>query len=179
MKVPFELQATEHVTTLLRRHWVHLYPRLALLVLAAFVPPLAASWVLRALTDVEGVSQVILVVASVLWGGYWLVRAYFLWYRYEHDIWVVTNQRLVDSLKRHWFHHHMASVDLVDIEDVAVVREGLLRTVFDFGDVQVQTAAQQANFILSAVPRPSAVLTAIDAARDEARREHLGPRVSA
>ena len=41
MKVPFQLQPTETVTMVLRRHWMHLYPRLALLVLIAVVPPIA------------------------------------------------------------------------------------------------------------------------------------------
>ncbi len=170
MQVPFDLQPAETVTIAFRRHWVHLYPRLALLVLVAVVPPIAVWTAVAAVADATGAVRLLLILASVAWAGAWLVRAYLLWYRYEHDIWVVTNQRLVDSLKRHWFHHRMASVDLTDIEDVAVVREGVLRTLFDFGDLQVQTAAQQANFTLSAIPRPRAVLTTIDAARDAARR---------
>ncbi|MCA9846591.1 MAG: hypothetical protein KC472_01350 [Dehalococcoidia bacterium] len=169
MKVPFQLQPTETVTMVLRRHWMHLYPRLALLVLIAVVPPIAIWAAVEAVADATGTARLVLALVGLAWAGGWLVRAYLLWYRYENDVWVVTDQRLVDSLKRHWFHHRMASVDLVDIEDVAVVREGFLRTMFDFGDVQVQTAAQQPNFILSAIPRPSSVLTAIDAARDAAR----------
>ena len=57
-------------------------------------------------------------VALILWALYWGVRAYFHWYRYQNDIWAVTNQRLVDSIKRNWFHHQMASADLVDVEDI-------------------------------------------------------------
>ena len=169
MEVPFQLQPTETVTMVLRRHWMHLYPRLALLVLIAVVPPIAIWAAVEAVADATGTARLVLALVGLAWACGWLVRAYLLWYRYENDVWVVTDQRLVDSLKRHWFHHRMASVDLVDIEDVAVVREGFLRTMFDFGDVQVQTAAQQPNFILSAIPRPSSVLTAIDAARDAAR----------
>jgi len=169
VKVPFQLQPTETVTMVLRRHWMHLYPRLALLVLIAVVPPIAIWAAVEAVADATGTARLVLALVGLAWACGWLVRAYLLWYRYENDVWVVTDQRLVDSLKRHWFHHRMASVDLVDIEDVAVVREGFLRTMFDFGDVQVQTAAQQPNFILSAIPRPSSVLTAIDAARDAAR----------
>ena len=170
MKVPFELQATESVALVLRRHWVHLYPRLALAILAAIVPPLALWWGANALGDPTGSARIAILAVCAIWLVAWLVRAYLLWYRYEHDVWVLTDQRLVDSLKRHWFHHRMSSVDLVDIEDVSVLRVGLLRTMFDFGDVQVQTAAQQANFILSAIPHPGAVLTTVDAARDAARR---------
>lgn len=174
MKVPFELQATESVALVLRRHWVHLYPRLTLAVLAAVVPPLALWWAANAAGDPSGAVRLVLLAVCVAWLVAWLVRAYLLWYRYENDVWILTDQRLVDSLKRHWFHHRMSSVDLIDIEDVSVIREGLLRTMFDFGDVQVQTAAQQANFILSAIPKPGVVLTTVDAARDTARRSPVG-----
>jgi hypothetical protein len=167
--LPFDLQAAETPLLTLRRHWMHLYPRLLLVLLVA-AAPLPLWFGATTLTDVEGNARIAAIGASVLWGVLWLGRAYFLWYRYQHDVWVVTNERIVDSLKRHWFHHEMSSADLVDIEDVSVEREGPLRTVFDFGDVRVQTAAQQANFVLSAIPHPRQVLTTVDAARDAARR---------
>ncbi len=170
MKLPFQLQATETVSMVLRRHWVHLYPRLALLVLAAVAPPIGL-WVgADAIGDPSGAVRIVLLAVMTIWAAYWLTTTYLLWYRYEHDVWIVTDQRLVDSLKRHWFHHQMSSVDLADIEDVSVERDGVFRTMFDYGDVQVQTAAQRANFVLSAIPHPSDVLTQVDAARDLARR---------
>ena len=65
----------------------------------------------------------------------------------------------------------MASTDLVDVEDIAIQREGLLPTLFNFGNVQLQTAGVQANFVLSGIPKPSDVLGTIDGARDQARRD--------
>ncbi len=155
MKLPFQLQPTEQVSMVLRRHWVHLYPRLALRVAAALVPPLVLWFAANAIGDPEGATRIAILVVSTLWALYWLVMSYLLWFRYQHDVWIVTDQRLVDSFRRHWFHHQMSSVDLVDIEDVSVLREGLLRTAFNYGDLQVQTAAQRANFVLSAIPRPA------------------------
>jgi hypothetical protein len=109
-------------------------------------------------------------LALILWAVYWAVRGYFHWYRYNNDIWAVTNQRLVDSIKRHWFHHQMASADLVDVEDIRVVRQGFLHTVFNFGDVQCQTAGTVPNFVLDGIPDPAKVMAVVDASRDAARR---------
>lgn len=170
MKVPFQLQPSENVTMVLRRHWLHLYPRLAAVVLVAVVPPIVLWWTVNRVSDPEGLVRALLIAVCVVWTVVWLIRSYLLWYRYENDLWILTDERLVDSLKRHWFHHRMASVDLVDIEDVAVIREGVLRTMFDYGDVQVQTAAQQANFLLTGIPKPGHVLASLDAARDAARQ---------
>src|SRR5690606_33112858 len=108
---------------------------------------------------------------AAMWAMFWAFRLYFTWYRYQNDMWIITNQRVVDSSRQHWFHHRMASTDLIDVEDIAIQREGVLATMFNFGSVQLQTAGVQANFVLSGIPKPSGVLGTIDGARDAARRE--------
>ena len=114
---------------------------------------------------------------AVVWALSLAVRGYFRWYRYHHDVWLITNQRLIDSLRRHWFHHQVASADLVDIEDVSMSRSGVLQTMLDFGDLRVQTAGEQERFVLGNIHHPERVLTIIDRARDDARQE-LGRRAT-
>ena len=171
MDTPVELQANERVVLLARRHWVRLYPRLFTLTLLLVVP-LAGLWLLvtRAVDDLHGLGLGALLVVSLLWAGYWGVLIYLTWFRYQHDVWLITNQRLVDAYRRHWFHSQIASADLVDIEDVSAHREGLLETVLDFGDVRVQTAGEQLNFVLADIPHTAHAMQVLDATRDEARR---------
>jgi hypothetical protein len=171
MKLPFALQAGEIVILHRRRHWMHLYPRLALQALFGLLPVAILTtfaWLGPGLGSTAG--SVILLL-DVLWAGYWAVRVYFTWYRYNNDIWVITNQRIIDSLRRHWFHHRMASADLIDVEDIAVRREGPLQTMFNFGDLRCQTAGNEPNFVLAAIPDPAGTLAAVDAARDAARQQ--------
>jgi hypothetical protein len=172
--LPVELQPDEHALLVCRRHWLRLYPLLVAQALAAIVPVALLFAVGGRVVDLEGTARNVAIAASVLWCGYWLVRGYFTWFRYQHDVWVVTDQRLIDGLRRHWFHRQVASADLVDIEDVSVHRSGLLPTMFDFGDLRVQTAGEQSNFVLAGIPHPAHVLTVVDAARDAARRQLRG-----
>ncbi len=171
MNLPFDLQGDESVLLFCRRHWLYLWSKVVAAGLAGLVPILLLVVLVGRIAGLGGASGRIALVLAVLWGGYWLVRGYFTWYRYNHDIWVVSNQRIIDSLRRHWFHHRMASADLVDIEDIAVVREGILQTAFDFGDLRCQTAGEQPNFILAGIPGPARVLGVVDAARDAGRRQ--------
>lgn len=174
-RLPFGLQNGEQVLLYTRRHWVHLWSRLAI---AAFfgIVPVAAITILTAKTAGLGSTggKVILVLDALLI-LYWAVRAYFTWFNYTNDIWVVTNQRILDGLKPNWFKSSLASADLTDVEDIAVVRHGILATMFDYGEVRCQTAAERPNFILSAVPHPQEVLATIDVARDAARRTLIRP----
>jgi hypothetical protein len=174
LKLPFELQGDEQVLLFARRHWLFFYGQLVVIVLAGVVATIAAVILVLATIGFDGIVGTGIAVALLVWALFWGVRAYFHWYRYQNDIWAVTNQRLVDSIKRHWFHHQMASADLVDVEDIRVVREGFLQTVFKFGDVRCQTAGEVPNFVLDGIPDPSRVLAVVDGARDAARRELRG-----
>lgn len=160
MSLPFPLQDHETVLLRCRRHAIYLYPRLVAIALVAIAPVV----VLLLVT-----THVAALAASAVWLLFWVANAYLLWFRYRNDMWIVTNQRVVDSVKRHWFHHRMASTDLVDVEDIAIHRAGVLQTVLNFGNVQLQTAGVQANFVLTGIPDPAGVLGTIDAARDQAR----------
>jgi hypothetical protein len=174
-KLPFELQSDEAVLLFARRHWLYFYSQLALIVLAGLVVTIAGILLVVATFGFDGWLGKATLLAIILWAGYWGVRAYFHWYRYNNDLWAVTNQRLVDSIKKHWFHHAMASADLVDVEDIRVVREGVLHTMFNFGDVRCQTAGEVPNFVLDGIPNPVGVLAVVDNARDAARRSLRGP----
>ena len=172
--LPFTLQPGEHVLRFCRRHWIHFYPALALQAAIAIVAPVVLLLIVKATVGLAGSPGRLALLAGLAWLLYWSARAYFRWYRYRNDIWVVTNQRVVDSIRRHWFHHRMSSADLVDVEDINVVRHGILPTMFNFGDVRCQTAGEVPNFILSGIPKPTEVLATIDAARDASRRSLRG-----
>ncbi len=170
MKLPFAFQPGEEMLLLARRHWLFVWPKLAAGGLAALLP-VGILWYALARFDLAHGSgkQWAAAMGALVWLAYWGARLYFFKYRYDNDIWLVTNQRLIDSVKRHWFHHQMSSTDLVDIEDITMRRAGFLGTVFNFGDIECQTAGAQRNFSVRGIPHPAEFLTFVDRQRDEAR----------
>lgn len=170
-KLPFELQAGETVLNVARRHPVFLWLRLAGTALAGVVPFVVVLVVIGATMGFGSTGGRLLTGVAILWLGYWLVRFYFSWYRYNNDLWIITNQRIIDSAKNNWFHHRMASADLINVEDLAINKHGIFATAFNYGDVVCQTSGMHSNFILSGIPNPSGLLSLVDATRDAARRE--------
>jgi hypothetical protein len=148
---------------------MYLYPRIALQLAVGALPIVILTLLAGLGPGLGSGAGLVVLILDVLWAGYWAARIYFTIYRYNNDLWVITDQRIVDSLRRHWFHHRMASADLVDVEDIAVQREGLLPTMFNYGDLRCQTAGALPNFILAGIPKPAEVLGIVDAARDAAR----------
>ena len=170
-KLPFELQGDEHVVLFCRRHWLYFYTKLAGIVLALLLPTAALLSIVHLTAGLGGTAGKIALIIAAAWAVFWATRGYFAWYRYQNDIWVVTNQRIIDSTKYNWIKQRMASADLVDVEDINIVRDGLLATMFNYGDLRVQTAGEIGNFILAGIPAPSKVLAVVDSSRDAARRQ--------
>jgi hypothetical protein len=169
MKLPFELQEGEYVERIVRRHWLHIYPRLFLLVLAAAIPVIVLWFVALTRMEVGNEAKIGLAGVSALWLLFWSVRIFLFAYRYNNDMWTITNQRLIDSVRRHPFHLQVGSADLIHVQDLSTDRNGLIRTMFNFGDVECETASATGHFTLAAVPNPGDVQLLIDRLRDAQR----------
>ena len=170
MRLPVQLQPGETVVLVVRRHWAFLALPLALTLLAMVIPPAILLSVVAATDGPRTVDTVAMVTAAV-YVVLLAVRAYFVWYAWVHDVWIVTDQRLVDGQKRHWFHEEVSTADLQHVQNVALDRHGFLATVLKFGDLRVQIAAEIADFVLRGIPKPQEVLAILGRTRDAARRE--------
>jgi hypothetical protein len=168
--VPFPLQQNETITMICRRHWIHLWPQTLWLAAWGIVPVAIIAWILSWAGVYDGTTAQIFWIISVIWLIYWAVRIFLNWYRYHHDIWVITNQRIVDSTKRHPFHHRLSSADLVNVQDMTVERRGILQTTLNYGSIICQTASTgTGDFVLSGIPDPNAVQLLVDKERDRER----------
>jgi hypothetical protein len=167
--LPFPLQEGEQVLKLCRRHWIHFWPKVVLLAIIGLGPPLVLGILLSEAGGYKGLAEKIFWIASAVYILYWALRAFLAWYRYRHDIWVITNQRLIDSSKRHPFSLRIATADLVNVQDMSVARNGVLATMLNFGDVICQTAAEMQDFKLSGIPDPREVQALVDRERDRER----------
>jgi hypothetical protein len=168
-EVPFPLQSEERILQLVRRHWIYFWPRILVLLVLAIGPPALVAGLLSATDSYEGLAAQIFWGLAALWLLYWFVRIFLAWYTYRHDIWVITNQRIVDSLKRNPFHHRVSSADLVNVQDMTVERNGILQSALDYGQIICKTAAAQDDFVLSGIPNPRGVQALVDRERDRER----------
>lgn len=172
--LPMPMQDAEIVLELCHRHWWFLWPRTILWVLFAIVPVVVLALVFDAISILDDLGIFFWIVA-IVWLGYWGVRLALNWYRYANDIWIVTNQRIIDSFKPHPFSHHLATADLINVQDIAVDKVGVIPTMLGFGDVVCQTASGAGGgaFRIIGIPRPETIQLLIDRERDR-ERSRLG-----
>ena len=169
----FPLQDNEQVLMICRKHWIYLWPRTVLFAIFAIVPVVVAAVVAAVLfqksTGLSGTPGKAFWIIALVYLLYWGIRAFLNWYRYHNDVWVITNQRIVDSTKTNPFSLKISTADLVNIQDMTVERSGIFRTMLNYGDVICQTAADIQEFRLPGIPNPQEVQLLVDKERDRER----------
>lgn len=85
-----------------------------------------------------------------VFSSFWFFYAYYIW---THDLYVVTDQRIVDIDQVSIFHSAQKETYLNNVQDIIVSKKGIAATLFDFGTVSIQTASST-QIDLSDVPHP-------------------------
>ncbi len=102
-----------------------------------------------------------------------LAYAGFHWYQYENDLWIVTNQRLIDSTKSTPFSQDIKTATLFNLQDINIQKRGIFQTIFEYGDIICQTAsASGQTFPFRGVSTPAEILDLIDDQRFALQRSN-------
>lgn len=78
------------------------------------------------------------------------------WLNEEFDIFILTNERLIDITQVTILKRTVASTPLNQIQDVTSDVSGIFQTIFNYGNLEIQTAAGNASaFQIDRVPDPA------------------------
>lgn len=113
----------------------------------------------------------LILLASVYYLTVWLV-AFTAFIDYYLDFWVVTNDRII-NVEQRLFSRTISELDLYKIQDVTGQSKGFLQTMFDYGNVYVQTAGATGRFNFEEVPGPREVASKIIILAEEDRKYHI------
>ncbi len=86
----------------------------------------------------------------------WLY-VFLIWIDYYFDVWIITSERIVNIEQRGLFTRRISELRFSRIQDVTSSVNGLIPTILNFGDVLVQTAAEEERFVFQEVGDPFAV----------------------
>lgn len=82
------------------------------------------------------------------------------------DIVIITNQRIINIDQIGFLNRKVSETALEDIQDVKYEQSGSLSHVFDFGSIEVQSAAAKATLMILTVPHPQSTVEQILQAKD-------------
>lgn len=153
--VRFENQKEdEHILLFLRRHFITNVPWIFISIVFALLP--AAIPTLLPFLNIDlsfipsGLSTILIVFYYLAIFSYALM-SFMTWF---FNIFIVTQERVIDIDYSHTVIHNVAETKMSHIQDVNYTQIGFISSIFNYGDVFVQTAGNEVNFESLATPHP-------------------------
>lgn len=167
----------EKVVLFLRRHWIEvlriflstagllLLPIVIGVVLGIGNPAIFSHVFLGPVFTVTLVAYLLIVLVLTFTNltDYWL------------DVWIVTNERIINTEQHGLFNRVVSEVYLHQIQDITSEQKGFLGTFLTFGDVFIQTAAERERFQFKNIDNPDDVKIAISGLSKVCKSKHGHP----
>lgn len=169
----------EKIFLLIRKHWYN-YVMFFFVTLITFLPVvgvLSYIYINSIVISPEIMNIIVICFSAFLL----LVMAVelFGFVDYYLDIYIVTDQRLVDISQMGLFKRQISELQMRQVVDVSANVEGFFNTVLHFGDVHIQTAGERENFIFQSIPHPYTVAKQIvDLHQKEVETEKKKPGIA-
>lgn len=143
----------EEIILLLRRHWMVFFlrfvPFLLLLIVLIFFHTVGREIFDFFIFNID--KNIFYLLESFLWMFYWLAL-FVVWVNFYLDVWIVTNNRVVNIEQLGLFSRHTSELKHNKIQDVTSEVQGLVPTLFGYGNVYIQTAGNKQRFVFKQIP---------------------------
>lgn len=148
--------AGEKIIKIIRKDIFILFLKMFLTAVLACLPAAVAAIIINIYPNLLSgpVSYPLIVLAA---SGYvlfvWLF-GFFSFIDYYLDVWVITSERIIDVRQEGFFSRTVSELKLSQIQDVTSEIHGVLKFIFCYGDVHVQTAGATQRFVFRQIPNP-------------------------
>lgn len=172
-KVRFETQEKkEKIVLLLRRHVITNVPWVLLALLMVLVP-----WIVKLFISFDFIPFRYQLMSLI---GWYLLTFAFVFERFLSwlfNVNILTDERVVDIDFPTILYREISSTKTDQIQDVSVKIGGFIRSLFDYGEILIQTAGTIPEICFEAVPHPTRVAEIINDLILEEEKEKLEGRV--
>jgi membrane protein YdbS with pleckstrin-like domain len=168
-RVRFETQEQrEKVILLLRQHWLTQVKWLVLAVLMVWAP-LSLLWI-PFIDFLPGSYQFMVIVIWYLLLIAFIYEKFISWF---YHVFIITDERVIDIDFYHLLYKEISGTKIDNIEDVTFTQGGMMRAMFNFGNVSIQTAAEKREFTIESVPEPNRVVKILNELKLEEEHEKI------
>jgi uncharacterized membrane protein YdbT with pleckstrin-like domain len=105
-------------------------------------------------SEVPEWAETVIYVVSALVGITALAMTYIAAYIYQHNVIIVTSDKIVQILYKNIVDRKVSQLSLGDLQDVTVDQTGIFARLFHYGTLVIETAGEQNNFSFSYAPYP-------------------------
>lgn len=145
----------EQILMVLHRHWFNILSQFFLVFAMVFL--LIGSFAYLPLLFpilAQGESKKFFIFLENSFFMFIWVTSFLVWIDYYFDVWIVTDKRIVNIEQKGLFSRSVSELELEKIQDITTDVRGVIPTFLNFGDLQIQTAAEQERFLFRNVSDP-------------------------
>lgn len=150
----------EQVVQVIRKHPV-VYVKIVFAFLMVTILPILIVfrlWFDAYSTATNPNGTLVVILGASVYFLYGMLFAVIAWVNDAFDIFIVTDQRLIDITQTSLLHRSVSSTPLEKIQDATGRVHGFLPTILVYGDLEIQTAAGDASkFFIDRIPDPDSV----------------------
>jgi membrane protein YdbS with pleckstrin-like domain len=146
----FRKDPDEKIIFRVHRHWV----TLVLSYIKAFLSLLVIFLIIYFVGPARIYSSLIALAMFAIWFLVTMVYIFFEWIVWWLDLYILTTKRIVDIEQRTLFSRQVSETSLDRIQDVTFEIKGVLATLFNYGNVRVETAGSETIISLDQVGDP-------------------------
>lgn len=169
----FETQAAEEeILFVLRRHLITNVPWL-LITLLMLLAPLSLRYI-PLIDFLPARYQLISIIIWYLITIAFILESFLSWY---FNVNIITDERIIDIDFYSLIYKEVSETKIENIQDVTYKMGGVVRALFNFGTVYVQTAGEKPEFEFEDVPNPSQVTKIINRLILQEEQEKIEGRV--
>ena len=145
----------EAIILFLRKHYITNVPWIATVIFLIILPLLLPLFFMSQGSPFNDISAKFKTVIAFFY--YLIVFAYafinfITWY---YDVFIISQKRVVDIDFSDLLYHHMAITKIELVQDVIYSQSGFLRSLFNYGNLFIQTAGNNPNFDGLSIPQPA------------------------
>ena len=171
--INFETQEKkEKIILLLRRHWITNVPWILVIVLMLTAPIFFRFFPL--LDFLPGRFQLMALIGWYLLTIAVVFEKFLSWI---FNVNIITDERIVDIDFPSLLYREISSAKIDQVQDVSTKVGGFIRSLFNYGDVSIQTAGTEPEICFEAVPRPGQVAKILNQMMLEEEQEKIEGRV--
>ena len=152
-KIKFETKEKDEEVVLLLRQHVIVNLGWILVAIAMIIAPVFIN-ILGILDPLLSEFRLIIILAWYLITLAFIMESFMGWF---FNVYIVTNKRVIDIDFANLIYKEVSDANLDKIQDISYSMGGVARTIFNYGDVSIQTAAEVQEFEFKAVPDPARV----------------------
>ncbi|MCX6817075.1 MAG: hypothetical protein NTZ93_04360 [Candidatus Beckwithbacteria bacterium] len=158
----------EKIILLLRQHWITQVHWVVGAFLGIFVP-LVFKWV-PILDFMTANYQLMTIIGWYLLLIAYVYEKFISWY---YQVFIITDERIIDINFSNLIYKELSEAKIDNIEDVSYHQGGMLRAAFNFGDVVMQTAGAEREFMIESAPEPNRIVKIMNELKLEEEHEKM------